>query len=100
MDDTEEYSKTINGNTILLSLEGWIKYIQGFIKGLQTTDTVNTSAVLECINEIFEYMISFRKQLMTLFIHCEEILQENEKLKKQIEELTILKLEDKESEDL
>lgn len=77
----EEYSKMVNGNTILLSLEGWIKYIQGFTKGLQTTDKVSSDAVLDCVGEILEYMVSFRTQLIQLLIHCEEVLQENEDLK-------------------
>lgn len=80
-ESNEEYSKMVNGNTILLALEGWIKYIEGFTKGLQTTDKVSSNAVLDCVGEILEYMTTFRNQLIQLLLHCESILQENEDLK-------------------
>jgi hypothetical protein len=79
--EKEQYSSMVNHNTILLSLEGWIKYIEGFTKGLQTTETVNSVAVLDCVGEILEFMTSFKNQLCKLLIHCEQILQENETLK-------------------
>ena len=86
--EQEDYSRMVNGNTILLSLEGWIKFVEGFTRGLQTTEKVSSAAVLDCIGEIMEYMNVFRKQITFLFNHCEEVLEENEKLK---EELTLLK---------
>ena len=91
-DNQDEYSRMVNNNTILLSLEGWIKFIEGFTKGLQTTEKVSSSAVLDCIGEIMEYMTSFRHQLVDLFLHCEEILEENEKLKEENEKLKELPL--------
>lgn len=84
----EQYCSMVNGNTILLSLEGWIKYIEGFTKGLQTTDKVSSVAVLDCVGEILEYMTQFKGQLLTLFLHCEKVLEENENLKKQKQLLT------------
>lgn len=90
--ENEDYSRMVNGNTILLSLEGWIKFVEGFSKGLQTTEKVSSSAVLDCIGEIMEYMTAFRKQLVTLFMHCEQVLEENEKLKEQIKLLSVPKL--------
>lgn len=81
----EEYSKMVNGNTILLRLEGWIKYIEGFTKGLETTDKVSSMAVLNCVGEILEYMTSFKTELITLLLYCEGILEENEKLKNEAE---------------
>lgn len=99
----EEYSRMVNGNTILLSLEGWIKFVEGFTKGLNTTDKVSSSAVLDCIGEIMEYMISFRRNLVDLLVHCENVLEENEHLKSELEKLktnllsnTITKEEDNE----
>lgn len=80
----EDYSRMVNGNTILLSLEGWIKFVEGFSKGLQTTEKVSSNAVLDCIGEIMEYMTSFRVQITNLFLYCEQILQENETLKQQL----------------
>ena len=90
--EDEDYSRMVNGNTILLSLEGWIKFVEGFSKGLQTTDKVSSSAVLDCIGEIMEYMTAFRKQLVDLFLHCEKVLEENETLKEQIYQLQNTKL--------
>lgn len=74
----EQYSSMVNHNTILLSLEGWIKYIEGFTKGLQTTEMVNSAAVLDCVGEILEFMTSFKNQISKLLIHCEKILEEAE----------------------
>lgn len=93
--EREEYNKMVNGNTILFSLEGWIKYIEGFIKGLNTTDKVSSDAVLDCVGEILEYMTSFRSQLLTLLMHCEDILQTNEELTEQIKQLSTPKLTSK-----
>lgn len=78
----ENYSSMVNGNTILLSLDGWIKFIEGFTKGLQTTEKVNSAAVLDCVGEILEGMVLFKTQITNLFLHCEKILEENEQLKK------------------
>ena len=38
--EKEQYSSMVNHNSMLLSFEGWIKYIEGFSRGLQTTKTV------------------------------------------------------------
>ena len=93
--EREEYNKMVNGNTILFSLEGWIKYIEGFIKGLNTTDKVSSDAVLDCVGEILEYMTSFRSQLLSLLMHCEDILQKNAELEEKIQSLTNLKISKK-----
>ena len=89
----EEYSSMVNGNTILLSFEGWIKFIEGFTKGISTTKTVEASAVLDCVGEILEYMQTLRGNLFKLLEHCElalersELLeQENLELKKMLEQ--------------
>lgn len=86
--EIENYSSMVNGNTILLSLEGWIKYIEGFTKGLQTTDKVSSAAVLDCVGEILEYMTTFKTQLISLLFHCEKILQESEKSQNKVELIT------------
>ena len=80
----EEYSKMVFSNTILLSLEGWIKYVEGFTKGLQTTDKVRSSAVLDCVGEILEYMTQFKVDIVKLFNYCEHILTENQELKEEL----------------
>ena len=82
----EEYSKMVLNNTILLSLEGWIKYVEGFTKGLQTTDKVRSSAVLDCVGEILEYMTQFKVDILKLFNYCEHILTENQQLKEQLKQ--------------
>ena len=48
----DDYSSIVTSNSILLSLDCWGKYIEGFVKGLQSSDKVNTSCVLDCIGEI------------------------------------------------
>lgn len=82
-------------NSILLSLECWTKYVEGFTKGLQTSEKVNSAAVLDCIGEVLEFMTSFKKQLLDLFTYCESILEENEKLKQLLKEKEIFRLEQK-----
>lgn len=103
--EQESYSNTVNNNAILLSFEGWIKYIEGFIRGLGTTRQVDAAPVLDCVGEVLEYMQTLRKNLMKLLQHCEitlvrveELENENEQLKIQIEQLKQKKLEDKRTE--
>jgi hypothetical protein len=83
----EQYSSMVNSNSILLSFEGWIKYIEGFVRGLQTTEKVNSSVVMSCIGEILEFMTQLRLQIQNILLHCEDILEENEKITKENEEL-------------
>lgn len=76
----EEYSNMVNHNTILLGFEGWVKYIEGFSRGLQTAKTVSAESVLECVGEIMEYMKTLRKDIMDILTYCEDILDKNEEL--------------------
>lgn len=94
----EEYSSMVNNNTILLSFEGWIKFVEGFTKGISTTKSVDSKAVLDCVGEILEFMHTVKRQLLNLLIHCEQILDKNEQLEKENAELKNMvqaKLEDK-----
>lgn len=75
------YSNMVYNNSILLSLDCWIKFIEGFVRGLQSTEKVNTSSVLDCIGEILEFINSFKTTLVDLLNHCESILQENNDLR-------------------
>ena len=68
----------VQSSTMLLSFEGWIKYIEGFSRGLQSTKTVDSSMVFDCICEIMEYMKSIKGQMTDLLIHCESILEQEE----------------------
>lgn len=76
--EENEYSSIVNSNNMLLSFEGWIKYIEGFSRGLQTTKTVDAMTVFDCIGEIMEYMKSLKNQLVTLLTHCEDVLEREE----------------------
>ena len=76
----EEYAGMVNSNTILLSFEGWIKYIEGFVRGIQTTEKVNSEVVMDCVGEILEYMTQLRTQVQNILVHCEKVLTENEDL--------------------
>jgi hypothetical protein len=87
----------IVNNELLLSLEGWLKYMEGFTKGIGSSEKVSSSLVLECITEVLEYMTVLKKDLRVLLFHCESILKENEKLKSDIELLPIIEI--KEGED-
>ena len=78
--DQESYSNMVNNNSILLSFEGWIKYVEGFTRGLSTTKTVDASSVLDVVGEILEYMNVLRINLTKLLIYCEKTLENNEKL--------------------
>lgn len=85
--EQETYSSMVNNNTILLSFEGWIKYIEGFTRGLQTTKTVDAASVMDCVGEILEYMQTLRKNLLTLLTHCEGVMEKNELLEAENNEL-------------
>lgn len=76
--EENEYSSIVNSNNMLLSFEGWIKYIEGFSRGLQTTKTVDAMTVFDCIGEIMEYMKSLKNQLVTLLTYCEDVLEQEE----------------------
>ena len=79
--EQEEYAAMVNANSMLLSFEGWIKYIEGFTKCLSATEEVKSIIVLDCIGEILEYMQQLRAQLYTLLVHCENVLEKEEQLK-------------------
>lgn len=95
--EQENYSSMVNNNAMLLSFEGWIKYIEGFVRGLQATKTVDACTVMDCVGEILEYMTRMRNQLLGLLQHCESILEKNEELEKENKKLKLLLngLEDK-----
>lgn len=96
--EQEEYSSIVNANSMLLSFEGWVKFIEGFTKGISSTKTVESVVVLDCIGEILEYMTQLRGQLYNLLIHCEKVLEEDENLKIENEKLNKLigsKIEEK-----
>lgn len=93
--NSTDESNILFSNNILLLLECWTKYIEGFTKGLQTSEKVNSASVLDCIGEVLEFMTSFKKQLLDLFTYCESILEENEKLKELLKEKEIARLEQK-----
>lgn len=76
----ETFSSMVNHNTILLSFEGWIKYIEGFCRGLQTTKTVDAAQVLDCVGEIMEYMKTLRKDILDILQYCEDVLDKDEQL--------------------
>lgn len=90
IEELEEYNKMVNSNTILLSFEGWIKYIEGFTRGLQTTKMVDANSVMDCIGEVLEYMTQLRGQIMDILNHCENILEKNDELVKENEDLKLL----------
>lgn len=77
----------VNTNTMLLSFEGWIKYIEGFSRGLQTTKTVDAVSVLECVGEIMEYMKQLKGQIVSLLLHCEEALEQEDTCNQKIQDL-------------
>lgn len=81
MDDKEKESKAINGNSLLLSLEGFIKYIEGLNKGIQAAASVNPQIVTECIGEVLEYMVVMKNDLKSVLLVCEDILEQDETLK-------------------
>lgn len=79
-EDKEQYASMVNHNAMLLCFEGWIKYIEGFSRGLQTTKTVDAGEVFTCVGEIMDYMKTLRKDVLTILQHCEDILEKNEEL--------------------
>lgn len=95
----EQYSNMVNSNTILLSFECWLKYIEGFTKGLEATDKVNSILVLDCIGEIMEGMRNIKQDVTHILQHCEMILEENEKLKLPSTETLLLEKKEEESDE-
>lgn len=85
--EEENYSTMVNNNAILLSFEGWVKYVEGFSRGIGSSKTVESSLVLDCVGEILEYMQQLRKKLSALLTHCESILEQNELLQHENQEL-------------
>jgi len=83
----EEYNSMVNTNTMLLSFEGWIKYIEGFSRGLQTTKTVDAVSVLECVGEIMEFMKQLKGQIVDILVHCENVLEKEDLCNQKIEDL-------------
>ena len=83
----EEQNSMVNTNTMLLSFEGWIKYIEGFSRGLQTTKTVDAGMVFDCVGEIMEYMKQLKGQICELLIHCEHELESVETCDIRLQEL-------------
>ena len=85
--EKEQYSNMVNHNSMLLCFEGWIKYIEGFSRGLQTTKTVDAGEVFTCVGEIMDYMKTLRKDLLSILQHCEEILEKNEEIEEENSQL-------------
>ena len=76
-----ELTNMVQSSAMLLTFEGWIKYIEGFSRGLQTTKTVDATQVFDCVGEIMEYMKQLKGQIVDLFVHCEEVLEKEEVVK-------------------
>jgi predicted nuclease with TOPRIM domain len=83
----QEINSMVQSSTMLLSFEGWIKYVEGFSRGLQTTKTVDAREVFDCVGEIMEYMKSLKGQIMELLLHCESVLEKEEIVDSKIVEL-------------
>ena len=83
----QEINSMVQSSTMLLSFEGWIKYIEGFSRGLQSTKTVDSSLVFDCICEIMEYMKSIKGQMTDLLVYCESVLEKEEIVNSKIMEL-------------
>lgn len=97
--NNNDVNSMVQSSTMLLTFEGWIKYIEGFSRGLQTTKTVDASQVFDCVGEIMEYMKTLKGQLMGLLMHCEETLakaeEQTNKFEKQEKQINQLMEENK-----
>lgn len=78
---TSEESRAICGNSLLLEFEGFIKYIEGLNKGMQSASSLKAVVATDCIGEVLEYLTHLRTDIHKLFQQCEAILTENENLK-------------------
>ena len=87
MPENEIEVKVITGEEIILSFEQWLKFIEGFLKGIESSSTLSSPVVLDCIGEIMEYMRNAKCSISQLFSHCEQVLQENDKLQEEIQQL-------------
>ena len=98
IEELEENSSMSNNNDILRSFGEWIRYIEGFTRGIGSAKTVEASQVLDCVGEVLEFMKVFKNNLISLLTYCEQILIKNEELEKENKELKkqlTKKLEDK-----
>lgn len=84
---TEEESKAINGNSLLLSLEGFIKFVEGLNRGIQSASSINPQIVLESIGEVLEYLVTTKTHLRILLTAFDGILEQKEQLQKRVDEL-------------
>ena len=80
LDKQELYAEMVNHNTILLKFGGWIQYIEGLARGLETAKSIDPSSVLECIGEIMEYMKTLKRDIMDILAYCETVLEKEERL--------------------
>lgn len=85
----QDLNSIVQSSTMLLAFEGWIKYIEGFSRGLQTTKSVDASEVFDCIAEIMEYMKTLKSQLIELLLHCEQIMEEQDICNSKINDLQL-----------
>ena len=65
---------------MLDKFNGWIKYIEGFMKGIEASKEVKIETFNTCINEIFEGMTQTRNELNAILEHCNDILIKEEEL--------------------
>lgn len=82
-----KYDNTILENPILLQFEGFIKFISGFLRGIESVEKVNSSVVVDCMGEMLEFLNSSKEDIMKLFKHCETVLAENESLLEEVKQL-------------
>ena len=87
--DGKDLDNIVLNSTMLLSFEGWIKYIEGFSRGLQTTKTVDATEVFDCVSEIMEYMKTLKNQIYDLLGHCEEVLEKEDTCNQKINDLEV-----------
>lgn len=79
----KEQLETVSICTILTTFDSWINFINGFSQGIQSCKDIKIEAVNTCITELLEGMISNKEQIKNLLIYCDNILAENEQLKKE-----------------
>ena len=101
----------IASNSLYFSLTAslmfyYIKYIEGFSRGLQTTKTVDAGSVLDCVGEIMEYMKTLKGDILDLLQHCEnimeqhdEVMEQNKVLLQEIEQIKLIPVKDKENKE-
>lgn len=69
-----EQDVKIPNNSVEASLEYLSKFLEGYVKGLQSSKDVNIDQVLDCLSELVSGLVSIKSNLSIVLGECEKAL--------------------------